>query len=124
MPRLAMPRLAMPRLAMPRAATSGAATLSAGRRVRSLSGKVGIAEHTIGLCLLSTDPAPARERMSPRARAYVSPPERAGRPISADDAQIAAICRKLGATLATRNTSDFEGAGIDLLDPWRRAAGS
>ena len=30
--------------------------------------------------------------------------ERAGAPISAADAQIAAICRKLGATLATRNT--------------------
>jgi predicted nucleic acid-binding protein len=45
--------------------------------------------------------------------------ERAGRPISAADAQIAAICRKLGATLATRNTSDFEVTGIDLLDPWQ-----
>lgn len=45
--------------------------------------------------------------------------ERAGRPISATDAQIAAICRKLGATLATRNRSDFEDTGIDLLDPWQ-----
>jgi predicted nucleic acid-binding protein len=45
--------------------------------------------------------------------------ERAGRPISAADAQIAAICRKLRATLATRNTSDFEDTGIDLLDPWQ-----
>jgi predicted nucleic acid-binding protein len=45
--------------------------------------------------------------------------ERAGRPISAADAQIAAICRKLGATLATRNTSDFKDTGIDLLDPWQ-----
>jgi hypothetical protein len=32
--------------------------------------------------------------------------------------QIAAICRKLGATLATRNTGGFEGTGIELLDPW------
>jgi toxin FitB len=45
--------------------------------------------------------------------------ETAGRPIGLADAQIAAICRKLGATLATRNTRDFEGAGIDLIDPWR-----
>jgi predicted nucleic acid-binding protein len=45
--------------------------------------------------------------------------KRAGRPISAADAQIAAICRKLRATLATRNTSDFKDAGIDLLDPWQ-----
>jgi toxin FitB len=50
--------------------------------------------------------------------AIVSDRERAGRPISTADAQIAAICRGLGATLATRNTGDFEGTGIDLLDPW------
>jgi predicted nucleic acid-binding protein len=54
----------------------------------------------------------------------VSQREQAGRPIGAADAQIAAICRKLGATLATRNSSDFEDTGIDLLDPWRQAAGS
>jgi predicted nucleic acid-binding protein len=34
------------------------------------------------------------------------------------DAQIAAICLNLGATLATRNTSDFEDIRVDLLDPW------
>jgi predicted nucleic acid-binding protein len=45
--------------------------------------------------------------------------ESAGRPIGIADAQIAAICRKLGATLATRNTSDFEDTGIELLDPWQ-----
>ncbi|HSZ70186.1 MAG TPA: type II toxin-antitoxin system VapC family toxin [Solirubrobacteraceae bacterium] len=49
----------------------------------------------------------------------VSRREAAGRPISIADAQIAAICRKFGATLATRNTSDFEDTGVDLLDPWQ-----
>ncbi len=49
----------------------------------------------------------------------VSDRERSGRPIGVADAQIAAICRKLQATLATRNTGDFEGAGIDLVDPWQ-----
>lgn len=49
--------------------------------------------------------------------------ERIGRPISTSDAQIAAICRVLGATLATRNTSDFTDTGIDLIDPWKPAAG-
>jgi predicted nucleic acid-binding protein len=43
----------------------------------------------------------------------------AGRPISQFDATIAAITRSHGATLATRNTKDFEGCGIDLVDPWR-----
>jgi predicted nucleic acid-binding protein len=49
--------------------------------------------------------------------------ERAGHPISTADAQIAAICRVRKATLATRNTADFTGTGVDLTDPWR-AAGS
>ena len=43
---------------------------------------------------------------------------RNGRPISAPDAQIAAICRAHGATLATRNTKDFTGTGTSLIDPW------
>ena len=45
--------------------------------------------------------------------------ERAGRPISTSDAQIAAICRQHRATLATRNTADFEGTGIELVNPWK-----
>lgn len=31
---------------------------------------------------------------------------------------IAAICFARGTTLATRNTSDFAGLGLDLIDPW------
>ncbi len=46
---------------------------------------------------------------------------RAGRPISHFDAQIAAITRACGARLATRNVADFDGCGIDVLDPWGRA---
>jgi predicted nucleic acid-binding protein len=45
--------------------------------------------------------------------------EDAGQPISTSDAQIAAICRVLNATLATRNTSDFTGIGVNLIDPWK-----
>ena len=41
-----------------------------------------------------------------------------GRPIGVADAQIAAICRTIGATLATRNTDDFADTGIELIDPW------
>lgn len=43
---------------------------------------------------------------------------RAGRPITSLDAQIAAITRAHGATLVTRDVFDFEGCGIDLIDPW------
>lgn len=51
--------------------------------------------------------------------AIVAARERAGRPISSADAQIAAICRKLRAVLATRNARDFEHTGIELVDPWQ-----
>ena len=44
--------------------------------------------------------------------------ERAGRPIGPLDAQIAAICLVHGATLATRNVKDFDGTGVDVVDPW------
>jgi len=44
--------------------------------------------------------------------------DHAGRPINGYDAQIAAICRTTGATLATRNVRDFEHAGLDVVDPW------
>jgi toxin FitB len=43
---------------------------------------------------------------------------RHGRPISLFDAQIAAIARAHGATLATRNVADFEGCGLRLINPW------
>ncbi|MDW4573791.1 type II toxin-antitoxin system VapC family toxin [Microbacterium sp. M3] len=42
----------------------------------------------------------------------------AGRPLSVEDGMIAAVAAAHGASLATRNTKDFEGLGIDLLDPW------
>ena len=44
--------------------------------------------------------------------------ERAGKPIPGFDALIAAVCRSRGAALATRNLPDFDGTGIDVIDPW------
>ena len=48
----------------------------------------------------------------------VAASEAAGRPASMADAQIAAICLSHGATLATRNTKDFEAFGVALVNPW------
>ena len=42
----------------------------------------------------------------------------AGRPISQADCQIAAISRSCRASVATRNAGDFEGCGIDVINPW------
>ena len=44
--------------------------------------------------------------------------KRIGRPISHFDAQIAAIARSAGATIATRNVPDFEGSGVRVINPW------
>lgn len=46
---------------------------------------------------------------------------RAGRPIGGLDAQIAAVCAQHDATLATRNTADFDGIGVHLVDPWAQS---
>ena len=43
---------------------------------------------------------------------------RAGRPISRFDAQIGAIALQNGLALATRNGRDFEGCGLQLINPW------
>lgn len=44
--------------------------------------------------------------------------DRLGAPISGYDAQIAAICRAHGASLATRNIKDFGDTGVELVNPW------
>lgn len=44
--------------------------------------------------------------------------ERLGAPMSGFDGQIAAICRTQHAALATRDTKDFAGVGLSLIDPW------
>ncbi len=51
--------------------------------------------------------------------AYIAVDRRhAGRPISHFDAQIAAIARCSGAAIATRNVADFEGCGVEVVNPW------
>jgi toxin FitB len=42
-----------------------------------------------------------------------------GRPMAELDAQIVAIAQSHGAALATRNTADFEGCGVRLVNPWQ-----
>ncbi len=44
--------------------------------------------------------------------------EKRGRRMETKDAMIAAICLSHGATLATRNTKDFEGLDLKLVNPF------
>ena len=41
-----------------------------------------------------------------------------GRPMSVVDGQIAAVARARGCQLATRNVTDFEACGVELVNPW------
>jgi hypothetical protein len=55
------------------------------------------------------------------ARAFariVAARDAAGHPISQFDAMIAAIARSYRAAVATRNTADFQGCDIDVVNPW------
>ncbi|MDE0350602.1 MAG: type II toxin-antitoxin system VapC family toxin [Gammaproteobacteria bacterium] len=54
-----------------------------------------------------------------RAYAEIAADRRlAGRPIGEADCQIVAISRAHGASLVTRNIRDFEGTGVEVIDPW------
>jgi predicted nucleic acid-binding protein len=44
--------------------------------------------------------------------------EVAGRPISMADGLIGGMALAHGAVLATRNTADFDGLGLTLVNPW------
>ncbi len=61
---------------------------------------------------------------SPAARTYAeiaSVRRTAGRPITEADCQIAAIAKAAGAPVATRNVKDFDGCGVDVINPWDAA---
>jgi predicted nucleic acid-binding protein len=92
----------------------GISLLPAGRRRTHLlnAANTMFAEDFTGRVLgFGTDAAPLYARIATDRR-------RAGRPISHFDAQIAAIARACGASVATRSVTDFEGCGVTLINPW------
>lgn len=62
------------------------------------------------------------DRASARAYAEIRVArEQAGRPFGENlhrDCMIAAIAHVHGAAVATRNVSDFEGCGVEVVNPW------
>ena len=98
----------------------GAAMLPAGKRQKQLQAAIDamIAEDFAGR-ILPFDSAAAQ------AFVLVFLERRAaGRPISFADCQIAAIARARQAAIATRNTADFAGCGLAVIDPWAHQQGS
>jgi predicted nucleic acid-binding protein len=49
---------------------------------------------------------------------FIADRRRQGHPVTAADAQIAAIAESRGGTLVTRNVADFAGIATPVLDPW------
>ena len=93
----------------------GVARMPAGRRKAELAAAVGgLLGHDFRDRVLPFD-----ERCASRYADIACARETLGRPIGVADAQIAAICRTAEATLATRNTDDFSGTGIELINPWK-----
>ena len=92
----------------------GVSRLPAGQRKTELSRVIGQ--------ILDEDFQDRTEPFTRQAAGHyaeiVTSRQRAGQPIGMADAQIAAICRSCDMTLATRNTPDFVGTGIRLIDPW------
>jgi predicted nucleic acid-binding protein len=96
----------------------GVAILSAGKRRAALTTAIeGLLDEDFRDRILPFD------RPAARAYATIAAERRAAdRPISQFDCQIAAIARAREATVATRNISDYEGCGIELIDPWTSGA--
>lgn len=92
----------------------GVAILPSGKRRTALTRAIeGVLEEDFRDRILPFD------RPAASAYAAIAAERRAlGRPISQFDCQIAAIARAHGASVATRNTSDYESCGVDLLNPW------
>ena len=58
---------------------------------------------------------------SDAARAFASimaNRRRSGRPMSYSDCQNAAMARSHPAVVVTRNVRDFEGCGVEIINPW------
>ncbi len=97
---------------------SGIALLPDGQRKQGLQKVAGamFSEDFAGRCLAFDETA---------AICYgriVGDRSRIGRPISVEDAQIAAIAMSQNLVLATRNVRDFEAIDdLSLIDPWQTA---
>lgn len=91
----------------------GIALVPEGRRKRALAESMARMRSGFGDRVVQFDEAAAD-----LYGAIVAERRGQGRPIQPLDAQIAAIAASRRAALATRNTPDFDGCGLALINPW------
>lgn len=94
---------------------TGLAVMPGGRRREALGAALEavLAEDFAGRVL------PFEGGAAARAYAVIHATRRSlGRPISMAGAMIAAIARARGLRVATRNVDDFEGTGVEVVNPW------
>ena len=106
-PALAMPTIALAELRY------GIARLPRGRRRSSLLRFWQTTCEQFSGRIFSFD-QPAAEKYGDVAAAG----EQAGRRLNVQDGQMAAIALVHGMHVATRNVSDFEAAGVTIVNPW------
>jgi toxin FitB len=95
----------------------GAALLPAGKRRSALQAALeAMFEEDFAGRILPFDAAAAGHFAT-----AVAARQRAGRPVSQFDGQIAATALARRAHLATRNTDDFTDLGLTLVNPWLQA---
>ena len=96
---------------------TGVMLLPSGRRQREIGQRMeALIADTFAMHVLAFD-----VDSSPHYASILAIRTRAGRPIGGLDAQIAAVCAQHDASLATRNTADFEGIGLHVIDPWKQS---
>lgn len=92
----------------------GLAQLPAGRRRNDLAGRlIAFLATAFGGRILAFDFAAAALCGPIRASRTA-----AGKPVGIADAMIAATARAYGVAVATRNSDDFVGCGVRIMNPW------
>lgn len=97
--------------------TFGALRLPNGRRRTEILAAIRALVDAAGDRVLPFDAVAAHHAAELRAQR-----EARGHTVRVEDTMIAGICRAGAHRLATRNTRDFDDAGIELLNPWSALA--
>lgn len=98
---------------------SGAVMLDVGRRRAGLESAIASLVRRFGPHIYGFDVAAARAAASLLENARTRGLGLHQLPAKLADLQVAGIAAANGLSLATRNTSDFQGLGLSLIDPWK-----